>query len=103
MLTFTNSNPRSTDEPKPRFFSYPARNREQREAWLSIVRRKNGSDWVPRTSDRICSNHFISGSYSTRRDQANYIPTLNVGPGPIPTFNFPVPDLTPDLDFSKGQ
>ena len=92
---------RSTDESKPSFFRFPARNREQRESWLSIVGR--GTDWVPGSSDRICSDHFESGGYSTRRDRANYIPTLNVGPGPIPTFNFPIPNhLTPDLDFSKG-
>jgi hypothetical protein len=103
ILKFSNS--RSTDEPKPSFFRFPARNREQREAWLSVVGRKNAdmTDWVPRAGDRICSHHFESGAYSTRRDRVNYIPTLNVGPGPIPTFNFPVPSMTPDLDIGKGK
>ena len=79
---------RSTDESKPSFFRFPARNKEQREAWLSIVGRKN-ADWVPRNSDRICSHHFENGKYSTRRDRVNYIPTLNVGLSNWkPTFNF---------------
>jgi hypothetical protein len=91
---------RSNDESKPSFFRFPARNREQREAWLSIVGHKNAgmSDWVPRNSDRICSHHFENGKYSTRRDRVNYIPTLNVGLSNWkPTFNF----QTLKLNFSN--
>ena len=87
---------RSTDESKPSLFVFPARNREQREAWISIVGRKNAamSDWVPRNSDRICSHHFENGKYSTRRDRVNYIPTLNVGLSNWkPTFNFQTLEL----------
>ena len=86
---------RSTDESKPSFFRFPARNREQREAWLSIVGNKNSQkNWVPRNSDRICSHHFENGKYSTRRDRVNYIPTLNVGLSNWkPTFNFQTLEL----------
>ena len=86
---------RSTDESKPSFFVFPARNREQREAWLSIVGHNNNQkNWVPRNSDSICSHHFENGKYSTRRDRVNYIPTLNVGLSNWkPTFNFQTLEL----------
>ena len=86
---------RSTDESKPSFFRFPARNKEQREAWLSIIGCKNGEKfWVPRNSDRICSHHFENGKYSTRRDRVNYIPTLNVDLNNWkPTFDFQTLEL----------
>ena len=98
---------RSTDESKPSFFRFPARNKEQREAWISIVGCKNAamSDWVPRNSDRICSHHFENGKYSTRRDKVNYIPTLNVGLSNWkPTFNFqPLEPNFSDLDVEETE
>ncbi len=59
------------------FFRFPKSNPEQRQEWIKAVHRRNqdGSDWIPNTNTRICSDHFVSGWWSRTRDDPDYKPT----------------------------
>ena len=50
-------------EPPFHLFCFPSINhyRKQRELWANKMRRieKDGSKWLPKPSDRVCSDHFI--------------------------------------------
>ena len=72
---------------------FPARNIEQREAWITSIGRRNqdNSRWVPKDWHRVCSCHFVNGTYSRSRRDVNYVPTLELGPGDLPIFDFQVP------------
>ena len=72
---------------------FPARNIEQRDAWITSIGRKNQDNtrWVPKKWDRVCSRHFVNGTYSGSRRDINYVPTLELGPGDLPIFDFQMP------------
>ncbi len=59
------------------FFRFPKSNPEQRQEWIKAVHRRNpdGSDWIPNTNTRICSDHFVSGWWSLTQDDLDYKPT----------------------------
>ncbi len=61
-----------------RFFQFPTRDLEQREKWISAVKRvdSDGKPWVPSNNATICSAHFHSGIYSRTRGHPDYVPTI---------------------------
>ncbi|XP_042148965.1 uncharacterized protein LOC115330669 [Ixodes scapularis] len=60
-----------------RFPSQPW-DKELRKKWISAVRRVNtdGSEWVPNSSSRICSEHFVNNAKSNIAAHPTYLPTL---------------------------
>ena len=52
--------------------------KEQSFAWAKAINRANedGTLWMPRHFDRICSAHFITGKFSTDRRSPDYRPTI---------------------------
>lgn len=64
------------------FFSFPTRDPEQRELWISAVKRltKEGQTWRPKSkNDKICSEHFVSGQWSRTRGHPSYVPSIKLG------------------------
>ena len=64
--------------PGIKLFRAKRTDKEQSFAWAKAINRANedGSLWMPRDFDRICSDHFISGQYSTDRLSPDYRPTI---------------------------
>ena len=48
-------------------------NVRQRRAWVSTIARKN---WTPKSWERVCSKHFVSGWPSDDPDNVDFRPTL---------------------------
>ena len=50
-------------EPPFRLYMFPSeeRNKGKRETWIKKMRRQKAdkSEWDPRPSDRVCSDHFV--------------------------------------------
>ena len=67
--------------PKVLFFTFPLTNLEKRLLWIAILNKKNkdGSDWQPSKTNRICSLHFVSGKHSPTQGDIDYTPTLGMG------------------------
>ena len=67
--------------PKVLFFTFPLKNLEKRLLWIAILNKKNkdGSDWQPSKTNRICSLHFVSGKHSPTQGDIDYTPTLGMG------------------------
>ncbi len=65
------------DKGKVRFFSFPKLNKEQRELWISALKRQNedGSRWLPSRHSKVCSDHFVSGKWSPTRGDPDYFPS----------------------------
>ena len=65
--------------PPFRLFCFPSKNRykDQRERWIKMMRRieNDRTIWHPKPSDRVCSDHFISGEPTA----TNPDPTLQLG------------------------
>eukprot|EP00095_Tigriopus_kingsejongensis_P009836 snap_masked-scaffold21_size687808-processed-gene-3.0 protein:Tk09836 transcript:snap_masked-scaffold21_size687808-processed-gene-3.0-mRNA-1 annotation:"PREDICTED: uncharacterized protein LOC103311848" len=61
-----------------RFFCFPRLNQEQRALWATALSRAdlNGSGWKPKSSSKICSDHFVGGRYSKSRLDPGYVPTI---------------------------
>ena len=60
-----------------KFFSFPTRDPEQRDKWISAVNRiEEGKPWIPKYYSKICSEHFVSGEWSRTRGHPDYLPTL---------------------------
>ena len=59
------------------FFRAKRADVEQSYAWARAINRadENGELWMPSDSDRICSEHFISGRPSIDRNSLDYRPT----------------------------
>ena len=53
------------------------RNSEKRKQWVQLTKRQtvDRKPWLPRGSDRVCSNHFIDGEPTVK----NPNPTLDLG------------------------
>ena len=66
-------------EPPFHLFCFPSidRYRKQRELWANKMRRieKDRSKWLPKPSDRVCSDHFIDKIPT----EAHPDPTLHLG------------------------
>ena len=54
------------------FFRIPV-NVHQRRAWVTAIARKN---WSPRSWERVCSKHFVSGWPIDDRNDVDYKPTV---------------------------
>ncbi|XP_077484819.1 THAP domain-containing protein 11-like isoform X2 [Amblyomma americanum] len=67
-------------EPPVKFYRFPGRwyEKERRQAWTAAVRRVNpdGSEWLPTTATRICSDHFVGNCRSEISSHPSYIPTI---------------------------
>ena len=65
------------DKESVRFFKVLRANEEQSNLWIKAINRENpdGSEWKPSKSTLICSDHFVSGTYSNDKDHPDYIPT----------------------------
>ena len=65
--------------PSYRLFCFPSNNRylEQRDRWARNMKRmeKNKSTWIPKPSDRVCSDHFLDEEPTEK----NPDPTLQLG------------------------
>ncbi|XP_043281254.1 uncharacterized protein [Venturia canescens] len=50
----------------------------QRNKWIAAVRRQNadGSPWIPKPYDYICSDHFMGGKKSEEEASPSYVPTI---------------------------
>ena len=48
-------------------------NKRQRRAWISTIARKN---WAPKSWERVCSKHFVSGWPSDDPDDIDFRPTV---------------------------
>ena len=61
-----------------KFFRFPARNIEQRQLWITAVKRKcvSGKVWQPSKCARICSEHFVGGIVSPTRNHPSYVPSI---------------------------
>ncbi|XP_074097942.1 uncharacterized protein LOC141526754 [Cotesia typhae] len=63
-----------------KFYKFPTAQwkRNQRNQWIAAVKRLNadGSQWVPKPYDCICSDHFIGGRKSEEELSPGYIPTI---------------------------
>ena len=70
------------------FFSFPARNQEQRQLWIKAVNRQH---WNPSKHTVICSSHFVGGKYSPTRLDPNYVPTIF----PSPPEKAPMKEVVP--------
>ncbi|XP_064455316.1 uncharacterized protein LOC135366524 isoform X2 [Ornithodoros turicata] len=66
--------------PQIKFYRFPGKawETERRKAWIAAVRRKNddGSDWVPNSSSRICSTHFVANCKSSIQTHPSYVPSI---------------------------
>ena len=60
------------------FYSFPELSQKQTKLWIKAVNRKNpdGSDWIPKKSSFICSNHFVGGKKSTLENHPAFVPTI---------------------------
>ncbi|KAJ8665163.1 hypothetical protein QAD02_006825 [Eretmocerus hayati] len=62
------------------FFKFPISEskREQRRLWIAAVKRKNvdGSPWMPKPHDRICSAHYFDNDKSDDPQSPSYVPTV---------------------------
>ncbi|KAJ8677457.1 hypothetical protein QAD02_013244 [Eretmocerus hayati] len=62
------------------FFKFPLSEskREQRRLWIAVVKRKNvdGSPWMPKPHDCICSAHFFGNDKSDDPWSPSYLPTI---------------------------
>ena len=47
-------------------------NYHKRRLWIHAVNRK---EWVPKSTERICGRHFVSGKPSNDSDNIDYCPT----------------------------
>ena len=67
--------------PKVSFFCFPTKDIQKRLLWIAILNKKNkdGTEWKPNPSDRICSKHFVSGKHSPTQNNIDYTPTIGVG------------------------
>ncbi|CAD6229884.1 GSCOCG00012145001-RA-CDS [Cotesia congregata] len=63
-----------------KFYKFPTAQwkKNQRNQWIAAVKRLNadGSQWVPKPCDCICSDHFIGGKKSEEELSPSYIPTI---------------------------
>ncbi len=61
-----------------KFFKFPSRDQEQRQKWISAVKRVDvdGKPWAPKEYTRICSAHFYSGNWSRTRGHPDYVPSI---------------------------
>ena len=53
-----------------------ARNQEQSESWVKVLKKHNGAEWNPSKFTVICSAHFVSGEYSSIQNHPDYIPSI---------------------------
>ena len=62
------------------FYRFP-RDPDRRRMWLSFICRRNqdGTPWEPGDGDRVCSQHFLSGSKSNVPTDPDYVPSVNPG------------------------
>ncbi|KAJ8667659.1 hypothetical protein QAD02_009322 [Eretmocerus hayati] len=71
---------KNTVKNKCLFYRFPtaASKKDQRERWISIVRKVNKfePDWEPKLHLRICSAHFIGDRKSIDKLSPNYVPTI---------------------------
>ena len=60
-----------------KFFKVLRANEEQSKLWVKAINRENpdGSEWKPSKSTLICSEHFVSGTYSNDKDHPDFVPT----------------------------
>ena len=54
---------------------------DRRRMWFAFVCRQNhdGTPWEPDDGDRLCSQHFLSGSKSDLPTDPDYVPSVNPG------------------------
>ena len=67
--------------PKVSFFAFPKKDIQKRLLWIAVLNRKNrdGTEWKPNDSHRVCSLHFVKGKPSPTQFDIDYTPTLHVG------------------------
>ena len=80
-----------------KFFRFPAKNLEQRQLWITAVKRKfvNGKVWQPSKFTRICSDHFVGGIASPTRNHPSYVPSI------FPTKHVKSKELTDVARFER--
>ncbi|XP_043279465.1 uncharacterized protein [Venturia canescens] len=63
-----------------KFYKFPTAKWKinQRNKWIAAVRRQNvdGSPWIPKPYNYICSDHFIGGKKSEEESSPSYAPTI---------------------------
>ena len=65
------------DRETVKFFKVLRANVEQSNLWIKAINRENpdGSEWKPSKSTLICSDHFVSGTFSTDKDHPDFVPS----------------------------
>ncbi|KAG5873218.1 hypothetical protein JTB14_005671 [Gonioctena quinquepunctata] len=70
----------STKNSTCKFYTFPTASHklQQRDKWIAAVKRKNddGTAWVPKRCDYICSNHFIGNKKGEEENSPSYVPTI---------------------------
>ena len=61
-----------------KFHRFPAKDREQYEAWIAAVNRAGSfnAPWRPSKHSVVCSLHFVDGIMKKKRDSPSYIPAI---------------------------
>ena len=62
------------------FYRFP-RDGEKRRLWITALQRKNtdGSDWIPGEGDRVCGDHFTTGTPQNNSTHLEYVPSVAMG------------------------
>ncbi|CAG9830138.1 unnamed protein product [Diabrotica balteata] len=60
------------------FHRFPKRSYlvEQRHKWIVAVQKINGSSWMPKKNDVICSHHFLGQKKSNECASPSYVPMI---------------------------
>ena len=82
-------------EKKISFFHVVRSNKFQQDMWIQAIKRRNkdGSDWVPTASTRICGVHFRLGQPSSDSNHPDFVPSK---------FNYKVHSATEE-DIARNQ
>ncbi|CAN7993180.1 unnamed protein product [Ixodes hexagonus] len=77
-----NNNLRTSKDQCPplQLYRFPGKYYEadRRQAWIRAVRRQkqDGSPWIPSTSARVCSAHFVGNCKSESQAHPSYVPSI---------------------------